>query len=458
MNSGNLEQDGTSRARELIPKHWVILSHAFNMDGRAASQTITDKVPYLCRQGIQLNVISAVTGEKDRRFPHHRLLPWGPAGLRFDLRHWLAQGVGRGICYRIVTSLASVLLAPFIIIERLILGLSSQWSWSIPAALRGWRIVKSGSAQLVYSTGGAWSAHLAGWWIKKFTDVIWIAEIHDPLIDSSQLSAYRESKVKRWLERKICLDADLVWWFTEKALARARERNPQLGEKGFMVLAGAQRPQVTAQHVYGDMLNIGYFGVLSSGRSMAPFLEALTDFCAQNQQARKTIRLHVYGSTLDRDSIHAVKELMLGDIVITHGRFEKDPVSGLSGRDQIAQQMHRCDALLLLHESGPASAEYIPSKLYEYFLTGRPVFALTHDNPQLDALIRERGGYLCHTIDRQSIVQSMKQLWKDWKDKALPVRDLPPIDIETTVATILREIERVCSQHPPGSSKAATRL
>jgi glycosyltransferase involved in cell wall biosynthesis len=436
--------DQAARGRRNAPVNWLILSHAFNMDGRAASQTITDKIPYLLKQDIQLNVISAVTGEKDTRFPHRQLLPWGAAGLRFDFRHWLAQRIGRGACYRAATSLLSLVLAPFIIVERLALGLSSQWSWSIPAALCGGRMVKAGSVQLVYSTGGAWSAHLAGWWIKKMTSALWIAEIHDPLVAPDQKSTSRESKAKRWLEQKICSDADLAWWFTDAALASVRRRNPQLKDKGFAVLAGAAPPRVVAQHVYSDTLHIGYFGVLSSSRSLVPFIEALAALCAQTPQVRRDIRLHVYGSRLDKDSIRAANNLGLTDMIIAHGRIEKDEASGLSGRDQIHLHMQRSDALLLLHGLEPACSEYIPSKLYEYLWTGRPVLALTDDNLQLDALIREHAGYVCHAADQKSIVQGIRRLWKDWKERKLSASTRSPVHIETTVATILQMLERVC--------------
>ena len=51
------------------PRTWLILSHAFNMDGRAASQTITDKIPRLRERGINPVVISAITGRKDPNQP-----------------------------------------------------------------------------------------------------------------------------------------------------------------------------------------------------------------------------------------------------------------------------------------------------------------------------------------------------------------------------------------------------
>ena len=35
---------------------------------------------------------------------------------------------------------------------------------------------------LIYSTGGAWSAHCSFYWLKRKTKISWIAEIHDPLV------------------------------------------------------------------------------------------------------------------------------------------------------------------------------------------------------------------------------------------------------------------------------------
>ena len=103
-------------------KKWLILSHGFNMDGRAASLTVTDKIPCLLREGIRLHVLSAITGSKDTRFPHQQLIAWGPAAFRFDFRHWFANRFGRNIAYKIITTLVSVILAPFILIEKLLFG------------------------------------------------------------------------------------------------------------------------------------------------------------------------------------------------------------------------------------------------------------------------------------------------------------------------------------------------
>jgi hypothetical protein len=54
-------------------QRWLVLAHAFNMDGRAASQTITDKLPHLEKAGIELVILSGVSGRHDAHFEHHQL-------------------------------------------------------------------------------------------------------------------------------------------------------------------------------------------------------------------------------------------------------------------------------------------------------------------------------------------------------------------------------------------------
>jgi len=165
-----------------IPKKWLIISHGFNMDGRAASLTVTDKIPYLMELGVKPIVISAITGIKDSRFPHYQLLPWGPSGFRFDFRHFVARKFGRGLIYKILTPLVSLILLPFTALERIFIGLASQSSWTLPAALKGFQLVRQGKVDIIYSAASAWSASYAAWIIKKMTGVKWIAEIHDPMV------------------------------------------------------------------------------------------------------------------------------------------------------------------------------------------------------------------------------------------------------------------------------------
>lgn len=435
-----------------MKQRWLILSHGFNMDGRASSLTVTDKIPYLLSKEISPIVLSAVTGEKDTRFAHHQLLPWGPAGLRFDFRHWVATQYGRGWSYKIFTPMASICLLPFIAIERLLFGLSSQSSWSLPAAVKGIRLAKKGQVDLIFSSGGAWSAHYAAWIIKKFTGLPWIAEIHDPMVirhdeadDGTRPRKRKDARFLQKLEGLICRDADHVWWFTDGALQYAKHRHPELGDKGFVIFPGAEPPgchePLPTEHQYGQHLNICHFGSLAHDRSIGPVLEALYLFFQEVPEAKNKIKVQVYGAGLDAVSKATIDRLEMQSVVIAHGRIENDPITGETGRERIMKLMRSSDVLLGLHGNYEWCAEYIPSKLYDYYWTNRPILAVTNRNSQLDQILIGRNAYLSHTLDIASIVEAIHLIWADWQTKSLRTMLFEPISPEAAVQQILERVQ-----------------
>ena len=429
------------------------------MDGRAASQTITDKIPYLLEAGIQPTVFSAITGIKDHRFTHRQFLAWGPAAFRFDFRHWIANQYGRGFIYKLLTRTVSVLLAPFIGLEKLCLGYSSQWSWAMPAFIHGRRLIKSGKVDLVFSTGGAWSAHLAGLWLKKATGATWIAEIHDPLVirkdpndQGFEKPKNRDARFRCYLESQLSKYADHVWWFTEGALHYAKVRNHNLNTPnnahGFMVLPGAEPPgglSSAKAHIYTDKLNLCHFGSLANDRSLSTILNALAPLIQKYPEARDLIRIHAYGAPLDSLTIAAIQNLGFSDVLLAHGRLEKDPLTGKSGRERVVEKMQEADVLILLHGNDEWCAEYIPSKFYEYLWTGRPIWGITHRNPQLDEMLSERDAYLSHEGDIEGINMALEKIWLDWQSKQLPKPIGNPIGVHQAVATILNNVNKLAN-------------
>jgi hypothetical protein len=436
-------------------KNWLILSHGFNMDGRASSLTITDKIPYLLDAGIKPHVFSAITGIKDTRFPHKQFLAWGPAAFRFDFRHWLANQYGRGLFYKVSTGLVYLLFAPFIALEKFFLGYSSQWSWAMPAYVHGLKLIRDGKVDLIYSTGGAWSAHLAGLWLKKKSGLPWIVEIHDPLVIRSgpndlgfEKPNNRDAQFRQYLEKQICKYADLAWWFTDGALHYAKVRNPNLNTPnnphGFMVLPGAEPPgglSASKMHQYSEHLNLCHFGSLANDRSLSTILKALAPLLKKFPEARQQIRVHAYGAPLDSLTVEVVKNLKLEDVLLAHGRLEKDLVTGKSGRERVIEKMESADVLILLHGNDEWCAEYIPSKLYDYLWTGRPIWGITHRNPQLDQMLLDRSAYLSSQNDVDAVELALERIWLDWKSQQLIEPKWLPVGVDQAAYRILLEVE-----------------
>jgi hypothetical protein len=435
-------------------KNWLILSHGFNMDGRASSLTITDKIPYLLEAGVQPHVFSAITGIKDSRFPHQQFLAWGPAAFRFDFRHWVANQYGRGWFYKVSTGLVSLLLAPLIALEKFFLGYSSQWSWSMPAFVHGLRLIREGKVDVIYSTGGAWSAHLAGLWLKKKTGLPWIVEIHDPLVirkdpndQGFEKPKNRDAQFRQYLEKQICKFADLAWWFTDGALHYAKVRNPNLNTpgnaRGFVLMPGAEPPgglDANQAHSYSKQLNLCHFGSLANDRSLSTILNALVSLLSKHPEARENIRVHAYGAPLDPLTTEALKNLKFDDLLLAHGRLEKDLITGKSGRERVVERMQAADVLILLHGNDEWCAEYIPSKLYDYLWTGRPIWGITHRNPQLDQMLLDRGAYLSPQNDPQAVAFALERIWLDWKSRQLIEPKWLPVGVDQAAYRILSEV------------------
>jgi hypothetical protein len=419
------------------------------MDGRAASQTVTDKLQYLEQAGIEVVVISAVIGRQDSEVEHHQLLPWGPSGVRFDFRHLMAKRFGKGLIYRLTTVLVSLLLLPFMVLERLLFGLTHHSSWSLPAARKGINLIRQSDFELVYSSGGAWSAHLAAAWIKAATGIKWVAEIHDPMIirdnaddDGTRARRSRSDRFAQRLETRICDEADHVWWFTEAAHDYALQRNPGLSDKGFVVYPGAEAPEVFAGYLRSDTLNICHFGSLTDDRSLAPILIALQKLVQRFPLMRQQLRIHLYGTNLDANSRQVNHDAGVASMIVEHGRLEHDPLTGLSGRTRVTQKMFEADVLLLLHGDYEWCAEYIPSKYYEYLWARRPLLALTNRNPKFDQLLSARDAYLASTLNSASIEQSLIDVWTDWTLDQLPIPSADPVTVESAVEQIIGAARR----------------
>jgi len=412
-------------------RRWLILAHPFNMDGRAASHTITDKIPHLLEAGVEVVVISGVTGHLDDRFEHHQVWSAGPSGFKFELRHVLRQRLKSRLAYRSLMLLASIVLLPFIFVERLVKPVESSWSWCYSAARAGLRLAKEKPFDLIYSTAGPFAAHMAAQTLKSKLGKPWLAEIHDPMVPPGAVSKTRRQKAYAKVERCICTSADIAIWFTDQAMASALQRHPVLGVKGRVMLPGVDNPfhGVTPPYVAKQTMVLGHFGSLSQTRTFLPFIHSLALIKSNSPLAYQDLEVHIYGGSLDEPSVQMAKSLGVWDRIRLFGRIEVDPATGRSGRDQVLTLMRQCDVLALVHGEDAMCAEYIPSKLYEYLWMQRPILATSHDNPQMAQLIRDQGHQVAEcslqnggrsTNASPALSEALIQLWERWKHRGLP--------------------------------------
>jgi len=410
-------------------QRWLVLAHAFNMDGRAASQTITDKIPHLLAAGIELVVLSGVSGSLDQIVEHHQLWPLGPAGIKFELRHVLRKRFKNPWAYRSLMALASIALLPGIFIEKLFWRIESSWSWWLTAYLKGLQLSRQQPFDFIYSTGGAFAAHLAGSRLKSSLAIPWLAEVHDPLVIHGTQPVTAQQKIQAHVEGLICRDADVAIWFTDQALASAKARHPELGQRGHVLLPGKDPSfKVLPPYLPGSKMIVGHFGSLSPTRNLVVFVQALELLETQRPDVLSGIELHVYGGPLDSASTQKLASTTLSSAVkntVKHfGRIEQDPASRISGRDQILKLMRSMDVLLLLHGEESICAEYIPSKLYEYLWMQRPILATVYLNPQMSKILRIQGHIAIENKEKDHtsfiLAEHLILIFDQWSSNGLP--------------------------------------
>jgi hypothetical protein len=408
------------------------------MDGRAASQTITDKIPHLLDRGVEPIVLSAVTGRRDSVVEHHQLLPVSPVGLRFDMRFIFRRHISRKFLYKTAVGLMTLLLLPFYILEKIFIRLEPQWSWFIPAYFAGARIIKTRKPTVIYSTGGANSAHFAAYLLARRFSLPWIAEIHDPMVVGNSARDSMAGRFAAWLEGKICRYADIPFWFVETARDRARNRHPKLGDRGRVLVPGADEPLFgKIPYRQGKEFIVGHFGSLSATRHLACFLQGLNRMIERYPEARDDIRLEIYGGGVDAVSAAAISQFPAKEMIRQLGRLEHDPLTGETGRERVLKRMQTVDCLLLLHGTEPFCEEYIPSKLYEYLWAQRPILGLVWCNPHLERLLRETGNYAVSADDVSAIESALEVLWNRWRHHELEDNGrVSPYSVEAAVTQL----------------------
>ena len=66
--------------------------------------------------------------------------------------------------------------------------------------------------------------------------------------------------------------------------------------------------------------------------------------------------------------------------------------------------------MLLIQNTTYFSTETIPSKVYEYLLSGRPILGLVHDNRELTAMLADRGHRVARADDPRPVCDQLAAL------------------------------------------------
>lgn len=395
--------------KETPPGNWIIFSYFFNIDAKASSQHVDDRIPHLICLGVRPFVVSSICAERSREVAHSRVPSIAPSGVRFELRYLKR----RNNLFRFAAIPILIPILPLYLVEKAIINLESEWSWFPLAFLRGLLLFRKIQPDLIYSTGGPASAHLAAGLLARCKKTPWIAEFQDPIIFKDWKRSKTALRINSRLERFIVEKASAVVFLTEGARERAVQRTKADASKTHVIYPGAC-PAHMPETIYskGDFCCLAHFGSFGGSRNLDKFLQGLQIVLDQNGQLLEKVRFSLYG-TLDAFSAKLIDRFKYRRVVTFFGKVP---------RLEALRAMQTSDALVLI-ENPDQSYETIPAKVYEYLQMNRPILGLLYHNPHLKKMLIERGHFIAKGDSPAEISEQIALILEQWQRGDLDSRN-----------------------------------
>ena len=407
-------------------RRWLVLSYFSHIDGMACAQHIDDRILLLWEAGIEPVLLTGPCGERWGEGRHAVAHCIAPSGIRFETRHLFRKRGLRGV-YKVLEFLLLLPVLPFYLLEKLLVDLDSQWSWFPLAARRGYALCRELGPELIYSTGGPVSAHIAAGMVARRTGIPWVAEFQDPLVHGDWYRGKVALMLFSLAERYVCARASRVVFLTEEARRRAAARS-SLGDRGRCIYPGAEPPpEPLPQRRDGAVLRFAHFGSFGGSRNPRVLLEAVKRLLDERPELADTLRLDFYGHC-DANSMRQIREFPWKDVAAFHGRVS---------RADSLRAMREADVLLLIQNVAEYSAETIPSKVYEYLMAGSPILALVHRNPELSAMLESLGHTAVEAADPGSVRAAIETIHGNREKYALRTQTPSPYSIEEAVSRLI---------------------
>lgn len=418
-------------------KFWLVLSYFANIDGKAASQHLDDRVPHLRSLGIEPLILSSICGERNPELAHFTVPSLSPSGVRFELRYLRR----RNRTLKLALLPFYLVILPLYFIEKLLLNLDSQWSWFPMGFLRGLRLCKALSPEVIYSTGGPVSAHIAAALLAHFTKIPWIAEIQDPLVHEAVSRGKAALIITAAVERLILGRASAIVYLTDAARKLALARTGADPSKVHVIYPGAAPPRLEPfTWTKTEVCRFAHFGSLGGPRNVGTFLDALDRIVAADSELKDRVRLDLYG-TMDEVSRKQIAAFKYPGMITDFGKVP---------RQEALRAMQKSDILLLIQQRDALSFYTIPSKIYEYFQVNRPILGLVFRNPGLVELLKKYGHFTAEADSSEETTLSVLEIIRNWRTSGLESKLDPsvPFTIAAAVQKLVDVSQELTSPKP----------
>jgi len=239
--------------------------------------------------------------------------------------------------------------------------------WIPNAVITGVKQAKRKQIDIIYSTGGPWSSHVAAYLIKQATGLPMVIDYRDPWYGNpyNEDRTHLFTRLSKSLENKILQKADRII-FNTRSLAELYQKNFFLKREKYTVIPnGYEGDPVSTTPFYPNKYNqmtIVHAGGLYGGRSPENFIQAV-----RNISNRLDTKIKIQFIGAGKATRNNIENNFKTD---TNCEFEVTP---RVSHKEVMEYLANADILLIFQQG---TRVQIPRKLYEYMMFNKPILAV----------------------------------------------------------------------------------
>jgi len=254
---------------------------------------------------------------------------------------------------------------------------------------------------IIYSRAFPLSSIIMAKKLKKHYNVPWVLHLSDPWVESP-LFDYNKSKYHQKKEKECFNSADIISFTSLPTIEIYKTKYPEYNHKYkyFPNVYDGDDIQPSPSKIRDSKIKLVYTGSLNGSRSLKMLIDSLNTLEESGKSILNTIEIIVAGS------VDSYNENLLNKNAsfITY--------VGFLSITEVKQLQRSADILLAVDFDFKTSSEaiYFPSKLLDYFITKKPIIAITTKNSTTDNLLKEINHFCAYHGDTSSLTKLLVDL------------------------------------------------
>lgn len=301
--------------------------------------------------------------------------------------------------------------------------------WIPPAFMTALKLAHGGAYSAMISLSFPPSSHVVALMVQALTGLPWLADFSDPWTSNPYQTHLPTtvSKVNKWLEGRVLTRAFTVgaptgeMWESFSRLAAGARAKPMITPN---TAEAADFPEAPARPVYSTQIVFVHIGSLYGIRRADGLLEGLARFIRGAPGSGVKVRfVGMYNSSGLLDSVRRL------------GLENSIEFVGFKSRREAMGELMSADAAILIDPSPTEPGVFLPQKLPEYLVSGKPILALTGEGPSKRLVERYNAGVCARWDDFDAIARAFETL-------TASVRNRPAARPRTVVEVDTAEVGR----------------